>query len=153
MPLKVGDTFTLNVNQGDREALVLARIGNQVLIEYAMPAGSTAMQILTDGGENRGKSVNYTGIPIKWLRAIVEEDNEWEGNPQRGRKPKSAKDELAERTRRFASDLVGAVHSEGVLNTLASVAGASTLHVVGCQCGSCQCAMIADEWDPRMGPK
>lgn len=146
MPLKVGDTFTISVNHGDREALALARIGNQVLVEYLMPAGSTAMQILTDGNENRGRSVSYSSIPTKWLRAIVEEDNEWEGNPQSGRKPQSAKEELAVRTRRFASDLVGAAHSEGVLNILTSIAGH---HAIGCLCGECCAATEQDSRDPR----
>jgi hypothetical protein len=135
MPLKVGDTFTIDVNQGPREAMALARIGNQVLIEYAMPAGSTALQILTDGNEQRGRSMSYSSVPTKWLRAIVEDGYEWEGNPQSGPKPLTAEKTLAQRTGLKAPEPLPIVHA------------------VGCICGSCSAAYERDAWDPRMGEK
>lgn len=97
--MKPGDTFLVNVNQGDREAMVLAVIGNQALIEYVMPAGTTALQIVTEGREQVGRSVSYPSVPTKWLRAIVEEGREWEGNPQGRRRVPSAETMLSERMR------------------------------------------------------
>jgi hypothetical protein len=135
---KPGDTFTIEVNQGAREAVVLAVIGDKSLIEYTMPAGSTALQIVTWGAEQRGRSVSYAAVPTKWLRAIVEEGCEWDGNPQgRGRRGRitSAEAMLAERT------------------GYKPPAPLPTTHQIGCACESCGSGRIMDEWDPRMGPK
>lgn len=130
---KPGDTFMINVNQGDRKALVLAIIGNQALIEYVMPAGSTALQIVTDGREQVGRSVSYPAVAAKWLRAIVDSGLEWEGNPQRGKKIPSAEEMLFQRTGYKPPEPLPAHHS------------------VGCICGECSAAYEREAWDPRMG--
>lgn len=132
--MKPGDTFLVNVNQGDREAMVLAVIGDQALVEYAMPAGTTALQIVTKGREQVGRSVSYPSVPTKWLRAIVEEGCEWEGSPQGGKKIPTAEAMLAQREPKPPAQLPG-------------------VHQIGCLCGACGTARIADEWDPRMGAK
>lgn len=130
-----GDTFLISVNQGNRKAMVLAVIGNQALIEYVMPAGSTALQIVTEGREQLGRSVSYPSVPTKWLRAIQEHGREWEGQPQGGKKIPTAEDMLAQRTGCRSPEPLPAVH------------------VVGCICGSCSAAYDRDAWDPRMGAK
>lgn len=135
MAWKPGDTFLISVNQGDREAMVLAVIGNQALIEYVMPAGSTALQIVTQGHEQHGRSVSYPSVPIKWLRAIVDDGREWEGAPQRGKRVQTAEEMLAQRTGHKPPSPLPAIHS------------------VGCGCGACGAQRIVDEWDPRMGPR
>lgn len=75
-----GDTLWVDVNQGTRSAVVLAVLGPQTLIEYDMPAGTSALRILEDGKPDR--SVSYRGLPIKWLRAVVEAGSTWTGIPQ-----------------------------------------------------------------------
>jgi hypothetical protein len=132
---KPGDTFTININQGDREAMVLAVIGRQCLIEYAMPAGSTALQIVTEGDEQRGRSVSYPTVPTKWLRAIVDDGQEWEGVPQGGKRIPTAEAMLAQRTGHTPPPPLPSQHQ------------------VGCICCDCAAAYERDAWDPRMGPR
>lgn len=82
--MKPGDLTTVLVNQGDRDATVLAVLGTKALIEYTMPAGSTGLQIidlLTDA-PTPGRSVGYRNLPTKWLQAVVDAGSSWEGNPQ-----------------------------------------------------------------------
>ncbi len=78
------DQLTVNVNQGDREAVVLAVIGDEALIEYEMPAGSTAMWVIHACYPHPGKirSISYKSCPKKWLAAIEESGQEWIGNGQ-----------------------------------------------------------------------
>ncbi len=45
-----GDNVEITRNQGKREAVVLAVIGDKVLIEYTMPKGTTALNITTHEG-------------------------------------------------------------------------------------------------------
>jgi hypothetical protein len=130
MAWQPGDTFTINVNQGDREAMVLAVIGNQALIEYVMPAGTTALQVVTEGREQIGRSVSYPAVPTKWLRAIVEDGREWEGNPQGRKKISTAEAMLAQRGHKALEPL--AAH-----------------HPIGCLCGDCGVERVRDGLDPR----
>ena len=90
----------LLVNQGWRDAWVLADLDDEVLIEYAMPNGSTALRI-AKREDIKGKdsvylqnyrSVSYVSLPKKWLVALG--DEEWEGMPQRGRLPGTPVQEL-----------------------------------------------------------
>lgn len=81
------DQVEVTRNQGKREAIVLAVIDNEVLIEYTMPKGTTALNITTheaieyDTGDY--KTVSYKAISTKWLKAIVENGLEWVGYDQR----------------------------------------------------------------------
>jgi hypothetical protein len=86
--MKPGETTTIYINQGTRAAVVLATIGLEVLLEYVMPNGTTALRIIdtrTDAPA-RGRSIGYAHMPIKWLRAIVDSGVEWDGNPQQARR-------------------------------------------------------------------
>jgi len=83
---KPGDRLQLDVNQGWREAWVLAVVDDEALVEYRMPAGSTAMQIIQNNRRsNNGRSVNYRACPLFWQRAMRLAGVEWVGRSQTGR--------------------------------------------------------------------
>jgi hypothetical protein len=71
--LKPRSTFQLWVNQGYREAFTLAVIGDDALIEYTMPRGSTALRIVDAFTWDGHKVVSYRAIPQKWLEAMENE--------------------------------------------------------------------------------
>lgn len=102
--VKPGWIFTLLINQGDRDAVVLAVRGRQALAEYEMPNGSTALAILDlpedETREPGRQSVSYRGLSTPWLRAIVEAESTWIGKPQQtgSWRPASPEAMLAERT-------------------------------------------------------
>lgn len=90
-PLRAGHYFLLHVNHAFRDARILAILGDEALIEYTMPNGTTTLNILNVvdfTGQKRekvigpGKSIAYRSVPIRWLKTIVEDGYEWEGNPQ-----------------------------------------------------------------------
>jgi len=83
--MKPNDTITLYVNQGRREAVVLAIIGQKALIEYEMPKGSTALRFVNVAGTGNQQGVSYFDLPTKWLEAIVANGLEWIGRPQKRR--------------------------------------------------------------------
>lgn len=68
--VKAGWLFTLEINQGERELLVLAVRGTQALAEYQMPNSTTALAILdlpeNEAAEPRRKSVSYRGLSAAW---------------------------------------------------------------------------------------
>lgn len=82
MTLKPFDSLTLTVNQGDRDAVVLAVRGDQALVEYVMPKGTTGLRILSADGDDNGRTVSYTALSTDWLKAIVAADATWLGRPQ-----------------------------------------------------------------------
>jgi hypothetical protein len=77
---EAGDYTTIFINQGEREATVLAVIGDEYMIEYEMPAGTTALAVLHNSGGY--KSVSYLNVPLKWLRALTDAESDWLGTPQ-----------------------------------------------------------------------
>lgn len=81
---KPNDSLRVDVNQGMRDAYVLAVIGNEALIEYEMPSGTTALWVIrADRPEpHKIRNVSYRSCPQKWLDAIEEAGTEWEGNGQ-----------------------------------------------------------------------
>ena len=87
MRYEAGDQIEVTRNQGKREAVVLAVIDDEVLIEYTMPKGTTALNFTTcaaiENDQENYKAVSYRNVPVKWLKAIVEEGLEWVGYDQR----------------------------------------------------------------------
>lgn len=80
-----GDLMTLFINQGERDVWVLGTIDNQMIVEYEMPSGTTAMQMLkNEKGAGHIRSVSYTSCPKKWIQAIRDGVGSWEGNSQSG---------------------------------------------------------------------
>lgn len=82
MTLKPFDELTIFANQGDRPAMVLAVLGDQALVEYQMPKGTTALRILASDDDGDGRTVSYTKLSLDWLKAIVDADTNWIGRPQ-----------------------------------------------------------------------
>jgi len=88
-PYRPNDSIEVYSNQAMRDGWVLAVIGDEILIEYEMPAGTTAMLKFTVlGGKLRHmRNVSYRDCPKKWLAAIREAGMEWVGMGQRGNWP------------------------------------------------------------------
>jgi hypothetical protein len=57
-----------------------------MIIEYEMPAGTTAMLVLPrdNNSQSCGKSVSYRTCPKKWIRAISHGTGWWTGCSQTG---------------------------------------------------------------------
>jgi hypothetical protein len=79
---QLGDIWDVYANQGLREGWVLAVIGNDVLVEYTMPKGTTALRIVKTSGLAGFQNVSYRNVPRKWLEAIVAAGSVWEGKAQ-----------------------------------------------------------------------
>lgn len=89
-----GDSVSVVINQGTREALVLARLPDgSLLVEYEMPKGTTGLQEIR-GIYTRG--LGYRALPVYWLRAVVAGGQSWIANPQQGRLPVPSPQELLE---------------------------------------------------------
>lgn len=81
------DRLTVDANQGEREAYVLAVIGDEALIEYEMPKGSTAMWVVNAWNPEPGciRNIAYRSCPKKWHDAMEEAGTQWEGRGQGSR--------------------------------------------------------------------
>lgn len=90
-----GQYFQLFVNHGWREAVCLAIVGQEALIEYTMPKGTTSLRIVkTENPEYLVRNVSYRQVPIKFLRAVVDTGVEWDGQGQRTKRQRSAAETL-----------------------------------------------------------
>jgi hypothetical protein len=74
----------LEVNQGEREAEVLAVIGDQALIEYLMPNGTSSLRIVDrmEPDARVYKNATYQRLPKKWVQAMDDAGSSWIGQPQ-----------------------------------------------------------------------
>lgn len=69
---KAGDTITIHANQAGRDGTIVARLGDEIMVEYTMPAGTSALrQINLNTG--REKSVSYRSLTTKWGNAIEDQ--------------------------------------------------------------------------------
>jgi len=87
-PYQSGDWLYVLVNQGKRDALVLGTLGEQIIVEYTMPSGTTALLIVEQGDRadrfgKRIKGISYKSCPKKWIQAIRDGVGSWEGICQR----------------------------------------------------------------------
>lgn len=85
--LQINDELTVYRNQLDREAFVLAVWKHKALIEYTMPNGTSALNIIASDdvhGEGDYRSVSYYGLTLRWLKLLVSTHVRWEGRPQKG---------------------------------------------------------------------
>ena len=87
--IDVGDTPYIWVNQGWRLSTVLATIGDEALLEYEMPNGSTALRIVPRSVEHpinlrpqEYRNVSYRKLSRKWLKVMVDCQMDWIGMPQ-----------------------------------------------------------------------
>ena len=79
--LQTGMAFDMFMNHGWRDATVLIRrVNGDLLIEYSMPNGTTALQMRAHGHDH---SISYKSVPLDWLEDMVQEGIEWECSPQR----------------------------------------------------------------------
>jgi len=86
--LQINDELKVFRNQLRREATVLAVLKKKALIEYAMPNGTTALNILQRDdilGVGPYRSVSYFGLTFLWLRALISCGAAWSGRPQKGK--------------------------------------------------------------------
>ena len=84
--LHINDQLDVYRNQLDREAIVLAVYKNKALIEYTMPNGTSALNIIASDdvhGEGVYRSVSYYGLTLRWLNRLIEDHMAWEGRPQK----------------------------------------------------------------------
>ncbi len=83
-PLECQDLTEVEANQGMRPADVLAVMGEECIVEYQMPAGTTALRILRtyQGDAGPYRSVSYTACPNKWRKAILKQSGAWAGASQ-----------------------------------------------------------------------
>ena len=81
-----GDVTTVEANQGERDADVLATIGDEVLVEYFMPNGTTSLRVIRVIGLRQisYSTCSYHSVPQRWIDAMREQGTEyWEGRGQR----------------------------------------------------------------------
>lgn len=85
----VNSNITLFINQGHRDCIILAVLGDTAIGEYEMPMGTTALIYLkrNDNGDIQVTGgTSYRACPKKWIQAINDAGLEWIGNGQRGRR-------------------------------------------------------------------
>jgi len=80
----VGDYYIVYRNQGDRDGAVVSYSGDDILIEYEMPNGTTALNIIKPDGSY--KSISYSKLQNskKWMKNL--DQNFLINNPQSGNK-------------------------------------------------------------------
>ena len=79
-----GSSFSLFINQGYRDTLVLGTIGDLMIVEYKMPSGTPGLNIMYNSYTNAYRqSVSYNSCPKKWIQVIRDGVGEWQGNCQR----------------------------------------------------------------------
>jgi len=89
----VGEEYEIWVNQGWRDAVVMACIGPEAIIEYVMPSGRSALRKIPrnvrfdsrfghDLPTLPYKNVSYRQIPKVWLLAIAKSGLPWYASPQ-----------------------------------------------------------------------
>jgi hypothetical protein len=73
-PLEAGDYLSLWINQGDRDAFVLAvgdgADGGKALVEYFMPNGNRSMRIIDVDCHDNGRPISEKSLPAKWRKRI-----------------------------------------------------------------------------------
>ena len=84
---EAGDDVIVEANQGERDASVLAVRGEQVLVEYEMPAGTTALVLFAACGNmlTRIKTIPHKSLSQDWVDAIHDQgwSTLWVGRGQR----------------------------------------------------------------------
>ena len=79
----VGDNLEVDRNQGLRDAVIVSVSGDEDLIEYEMPNGTTALNIIKPDGNYRSFSYNSLTNSKKWRNNL--DHNLLINNPQSGK--------------------------------------------------------------------
>ena len=86
---EAGDDCVVEANQGIRDAYVLAVIGDELLVEYEMPAGTSSLVLFSAVGNmlTRINTVPHKTLPQRWVNAIHNQGyaHLWIGMGQRSR--------------------------------------------------------------------
>lgn len=70
---RIGETIYVNRNQGEREGTIVAVSGTNYVIEYEMPNGSTALNLINDlNNPDDYKSISYKQA---FAKGIVQSGN------------------------------------------------------------------------------
>lgn len=64
--LMVGDRLSVEANQGQRDAVVRAVVGDETLVEYFMPNGRAFLRVINTKTQGEIRSVSATKIPKKF---------------------------------------------------------------------------------------
>ena len=80
----VGKRLEVFRNQGDRDARIVSYFGKMVLIEYEMPNGTTALNILSPDGSYKTLPYHKLQTSKKWLKNL--DASLLINNPQSGNK-------------------------------------------------------------------
>lgn len=72
--LAVDDSFTIEVNQGEREAVVVAVDGERALAVYKMPAGREFFTVVDRSSRLPVGNVSPNKLPKKWIKACEADD-------------------------------------------------------------------------------
>ena len=112
---EVGQRFTLWANQGERTASVLAFLGEEALIEYSMPRGTSALRIVNRDEPAGGRNMSYFQVPVKWLREMVETGVEWIGCPQQSNEWAPSVTQAYEERRKTSTDRRGELNATSEL--------------------------------------
>lgn len=85
-PPEPGASLFVYANRGMRPATVLAVQGQQALVEYCMPRGTTSLRLIDLGlGVDEicyGRPLSYQQVSPGWLQAVIDADQRWIGHPQ-----------------------------------------------------------------------
>ena len=92
---RAGTLFHWYANQAHRDAVVLAVLGDEVLIEYLMPGTTngreTSALVLCHGyatGLTQIRTYPHRALPQRWVRAMhAQGTNDWDGLGQRESEP------------------------------------------------------------------
>lgn len=68
---EVNEGDTINANQGDRDAWVIATHGTQVLYEYEMPGGKTFLRVTDLLKPGWFRAVSRNNLPKKWQQELA----------------------------------------------------------------------------------
>jgi hypothetical protein len=81
---EAGDMVRVYANQGYRPGTILAVLGDEALVEYEMPQGTTTLWVIDAhrAVPCKIRNLSYKRCPKKWKAALKESEMEWEGNPQ-----------------------------------------------------------------------
>ena len=80
----VGDYYVVYRNQGDRDAAIVSTSGDDILVEYEMPNGTTALNIIKPDGSYKAISYAKLQTSKKWIKNL--DENFLINNPQSGKK-------------------------------------------------------------------
>lgn len=80
---RIGKGMEVFRNQGDRDATIVSVLGEDVLIEYEMPNGSTALNIVKADGSYKSMPYSKLQRTSKWLKNL--DKSLLINNPQSGK--------------------------------------------------------------------